>query len=279
MRTIITGITGQVGQVLKQVFLERDFDVLDTPRWDVRDHTIVQKISECYPDLVIHAAAMTNVDGCAQDPDTAFSVNAFGTQNVAHACMRCNAQLVYISTNEVFNGQATEPYSEDDEPQPINPYGSSKRAGEQMAARYLRTNLYLVRTAWVFGGGQMFPEKIIDAADKHGTLRVVTDEIGNPTYVFDLANAIAELVKTQAFGLYHLTNEGYCSRYEYAQEILRLSSRSHIPIQPITLAEYSRPSAVPPFSALANTRGAALGIKLRSWQEAIAEHIRSRDFS
>lgn len=279
MRTIITGITGQVGQVLKQVFLERDFDVLDTPRWDVRDHTIVQKISECYPDLVIHAAAMTNVDGCAKDPDTAFSVNAFGTQNVAHACMRCNAQLVYISTNEVFNGQATEPYSEDDEPQPINPYGSSKRAGEQMAARYLRTNLYLVRTAWVFGGGQMFPEKIIDAADKHGTLRVVTDEIGNPTYVFDLANAIAELVKTQAFGLYHLTNEGYCSRYEYTQEILRLSSRSYIPIQPITLAEYSRPSAVPPFSALANTRGAALGIKLRSWQEAIAEHIRSRDFS
>lgn len=279
MRTIITGITGQLGQALKHVFLERDFDVLDTPRWDVRDHTIVQAISDCYPDLVIHAAAMTNVDGCAKDPDEAFKVNAFGTQNVAHACMRCNAQLVYISTNEVFNGQATEPYTEDAEPQPINPYGSSKRAGEQMAARYLRTGLYVVRTAWVFGGGHMFPEKIVAAADKHGQLRVVTDEVSNPTYIFDLATAIADLVETQAFGLYHLTNEGYCSRFEYAQEVLRLSGRSHVPIEPITLADYSRPSAVPPFSALANTKGTALGLKLRSWQEAIAEHIHSKNFS
>ncbi|HMQ51724.1 MAG TPA: dTDP-4-dehydrorhamnose reductase [Anaerolineae bacterium] len=279
MRTIITGITGQLGQALKHVFVERDFDVLDTPRWDVRDHTIVQAISDCYPDLVIHAAAMTNVDGCAKDPDEAFKVNAFGTQNVAHACMRCNAQLVYISTNEVFNGQATEPYTEDAEPQPINPYGSSKRAGEQMAARYLRTGLYVVRTAWVFGGGHMFPEKIVAAADKHGQLRVVTDEVSNPTYIFDLATAIADLVETQAFGLYHLTNEGYCSRFEYAQEVLRLSGRGHIPVEPITLADYSRPSAVPPFSALANTKGTALGLKLRSWQEAIAEHIRSKNFS
>ena len=117
MRTIITGITGQLGQALKHVFLKQDFDVLDTPRWDVRDHIIVQKISECYPELVIHTAAMTDVDGCAKDPDAAFKVNAFGTQNVAHACMRCNAQMVYISTNEVFDGQASEPYTEDDEPQ------------------------------------------------------------------------------------------------------------------------------------------------------------------
>ena len=276
MRTIITGITGQLGQAVKQVLEEQDFDVLDIPRYDVRDHTIVQKISEFYPELVIHCAAMTNVDGCAQDPDAAFSVNAFGTQNVAHACLRCNAEMVYISTNEVFNGRSDRPYGEDDKPNPINPYGSSKRSGEQMAAHYLKNGLYIVRTAWVYGGGHMFPEKILAAADKFGELRVVTDEVSNPTYTLDLAAAVAQLVRTRAYGIYHFTNAGYCSRYEYAQEVLRLGGREDVPIHPITLAEYSRPSMVPPFAPLANTKGAALGIELRSWQEALTAHFASR---
>ena len=240
MRTIITGITGQLGQAVKQVLEEQDFDVLDIPRYDVRDHTIVQKISEFYPELVIHCAAMTNVDGCAQDPDAAFSVNAFGTQNVAHACLRCNAEMVYISTNEVFNGRSDRPYGEDDKPNPINPYGSSKRSGEQMAAHYLKNGLYIVRTAWVYGGGHMFPEKILAAADKFGELRVVTDEVSNPTYTLDLAAAVAQLVRTRAYGIYHFTNAGYCSRYEYAQEVLRLGGREDVPIHPITKSRRPR---------------------------------------
>ncbi len=274
MRTIITGASGQLGQDLQKVLSEQNFDIVDVPRMDVKDHAIVQKLSSYRAELVIHAAAMTDVDACAKDPDTAFSVNAFGSQNVAHACLQANADMVYISSNEVFDGRANQPYSEDDTPAPINPYGSSKRTGEQMSAHYLKTGLYIVRTSWLYGsGGYKFPDKIIDAADKHGKLKVVTDEVGNPTYTLDLAEAIAQLVQTRAYGIYHLVNEGYCSRYDFAQEILRLSGREDIPVQPTTLAEYQRPSRVPPFTSLANTKGAALGIKLRPWQEALKAYF------
>lgn len=270
MRIIITGATGQVGRALQQVLSEQGFNVLSTPRFDVADHAIVPQLSALSPELVIHCAAMTHVDGCATDPDTAFKVNAFGTQNVAHACLRCNAEMVYVSTNEVFDGRADRPYREDDRPNPINPYASSKRTGEQMAARYLKTGLYIVRTAWVFSpGGNNFPAKIIAAADAGKSLRVVADEVGNPTYAPDLAQAIAQLIKTRVYGIYHFTNAGYCSRFEFAQEILRQSGRGHIPIEPIALADYPRPSTVPPFTPLANMRGAELGITLRPWQEAL----------
>lgn len=274
MRILITGITGQLGRALPKVLTEQGFNVLTTPRFDVADHATVQLISDLSPDLVIHAAAMTHVDNCARDPDTAFKINAFGTQNVAHACLRCNAEMVYVSTNEVFDGRSDRPYREDDPPHPINPYGSSKRSGEQMAARYLKTRLYIVRTAWVFApGGNNFPAKIIAAADAGNPLRVVADEVGSPTYAPDLAAAIAQLIQTRVYGVYHFTNAGYCSRYDFAKEILRLSGRERIPIEPITLADYPRPSTVPPFTPLANIRGAELGIELRPWQEALKSYF------
>jgi dTDP-4-dehydrorhamnose reductase len=275
MYIIITGGSGQLGRTLKKVLEEQGENVTatDVPEFDIVDHKVVQKLSDLRPDLVIHCAAMTNVDGCAQDPDTAFKVNAFGTQNVAHACLRCNADMVYISTNEVFDGSAGRPYQEDDPPHPINPYGSSKRAGEQMASRYLK-NLYIVRTAWLFGsGGNNFPSKIIAAADAHKELKVVDDEVSNPTYTPDLAQAIAQLIRTRVYGIYHFVNSGYCSRYDLAREILRLSGRERVPIQPIKLADYRRASVVPPFSALANTRGAELGIEFRPWQEALMDYF------
>lgn len=274
MRVLITGASGQLGRALQKILPAYGMRVLAAPRIDVAEHTAVQQISDLSPELVIHTAAMTNVDDCARDPDRAFKVNAFGTQNIAHACLRCNAEMVYVSTNEVFDGRAEQPYCENDTPHPINPYASSKRSGEQMAARYLRSGLYIVRTAWVFApGGNNFPAKIMAAADSGWALRVVTDEVSNPTYAPDLAEAIAQLVQTHQHGIYHFTNAGYCSRYEYAQEILRQSGRAHIPIEPITLAEYSRPSTVPPFTPLANTKGPALGIELRPWQEALTAYF------
>ncbi|RME79787.1 MAG: dTDP-4-dehydrorhamnose reductase [Chloroflexi bacterium] len=275
MRILITGALGQLGRALTEVFSDHDIIPTDLPEYDITDPGIVPVFTDMRPELVIHCAALTNVDGCAKNPDLAFKVNAFGTQNVAHACLRSNAEMVYISTNEVFDGTATEPYPEDAPPHPINPYGSSKRAGEQMAARYVN-QLYIVRTAWLYApGSYMFPAKIIDAADKRGELKVVTDEISNPTYVPDLAQAIAALVESHVYGIYHFTNAGYCSRFDFAREILRLSGREHIPVHPITLADYPRPSVVPPFTALANTRGPEIGIEFRPWQEALADYFRA----
>lgn len=276
MRTLITGAHGQLGKAVQRELITQGFEIiaaLDYDQLDVADHTTVQRITDMFPELVIHCAALTNVDACAKDPDTAFKVNAFGAQNVAHACLRCNAEMVYVSTNEVFNGRATQPYVETDTPQPINPYGSSKRAGEQMTAKYLLDGLYIIRTAWLYGGGHMFPEKIVAAADKHGELRVVTDEVSNPTYTADLAQAIVKLVQTHRHGVYHFTNAGHCSRFDFAREVLRLAGREDVPVQPITLADYPRPSLVPPFTPLANTCGPQVGITLRPWQEALAEHM------
>ena len=276
MRIVITGANGQLGQVLQKVLEARGDTVIptDVPEFDITDTRIVQQLAAFNPNIILHPAAMTNVDGCAKDPDLAFKVNAFGAQNVAHACLRCNADMVFVSTNEVFDGRTDQPYREDDPTNPINPYGSSKRAGEQMTARYLKNKLYIVRTAWLYAaGGNNFPTKMISLADMLKTLRVVSDEISNPTYAPDLAEAIIRLIHTHAYGIYHFVNAGYCSRYDFAKEILRLGGRGDIPVQPITLADYPRPSTVPPFTPLANTSGAALGITLRPWQEALQAYF------
>ncbi len=273
MRIVITGALGQLGKALQHALAEADLVLIDLPDWDITDPQSVAPLADLKPEVVIHCAAMTDVDGCARNPDLAYQVNAFGTQNVALACQRSGAAMVHISTNEVFEGTATEPYREFDSRRPINPYGASKLAAEKIADR-LVNKLYIVRISWLFApGGNNFVDKITAAADKHGRLRVVTDEVANPTYAPDLTDAIARLIQTGHYGSYHLVNEGYCSRYEFAVEILKQSGHESVPISPITSDEFERASTPPPFAPLRNTVGAALGITLRPWQEALADYF------
>ncbi|MCJ7736193.1 MAG: dTDP-4-dehydrorhamnose reductase [Anaerolineae bacterium] len=274
MRVFITGHKGQLGRTLFTQMSEHTLAGCDLPELDITDREAIrQAIVDFAPHVVIHAAAWTNVDGCAREPDKAFLANAIGTQNVALACAACDAAMVYVSTNEVFDGKATQPYREWDTPQPINPYGRSKAAGEWFV-RHLLHRFYIARTAWLYAsGGRNFPHRIMQLADERGTLRVVADEIGNPTYTPDLASAIAALVKTEAYGAYHLTNSGSCSRYDFAREILRLTGRNQIPVEPITQSDFERASVPPAFAPLANTAAAAVGIRLRPWQEALAEFL------
>ena len=283
MRIFITGCKGQLGRVLYAALAEHALAGCDLPELDITDReSIGAAISAFAPDVVIHTAAWTDVDGCARDPERAYRVNALGTQNVVLACAACDAAMVHISTNEVFDGRATEPYREWDPPHPINPYARSKAAGEWFV-RHLLTRLYIVRTAWLYApGGRNFPHRIVQLADdastgsaQGGTLKVVTDEVGNPTYALDLAAAIAALIRTGAYGVYHLTNAGYCSRHDFAREILRISGREHVEVEPITLDDFERASTPPRFAPLANTAAAALGIELRPWQEALTEFLES----
>jgi dTDP-4-dehydrorhamnose reductase len=273
MRISITGHKGQLGRAL----LARwpDASGADLPEVDItRAESIDAAIDAVRPDVIVHCAAMTDVDGAARDPALAYRINGLGTQNVAQAAARAGAALVYVSTNEVFDGAKREPYFEFDAPNPINPYGKSKRAGEWFTA-HLTSRFYIIRTAWLSApGGRNFAHRIQELADEHGQLRVVTDEVANPTFVDDLADAIVKLISAGRFGIYHLTNAGHCSRYEYARKILELSGRGHIPVEPITLADYPRPSTPPPFAPLANTAAAALGITLRPWEEALEEFLR-----
>jgi len=277
MRIFITGCNGQLGRALYAALAEHTLAGCDLPELDITDRSAIgAAIADFGPDVVIHTAAWTDVDGCAREPERAYRVNALGTQNVALACAACGAAMLHISTNEVFDGTATAPYREWDPPHPINPYARSKAAAEWFV-RHLLTRFYVARTAWLYAsGGRNFPHRIVQLADERGTLRVVTDEVGNPTYAPDLAIAIAALVQTDAYGVYHLTNAGYCSRYDFAREILRISRREHVPIEPITLDDFQRASAPPRFAPLANTAAAVLDIELRPWQEALEEFLKSQ---
>jgi dTDP-4-dehydrorhamnose reductase len=268
MRTLITGHKGQLGGALRSRL--PDATGVDLPEVDVtQPASIGAAVDEARPDVIIHCAAMTNVDGAARDPLAAYHANGLGTQNVAQAAALAHAVLVYVSTNEVFDGNKSEPYFEFDTPNPINAYGKSKLAGEWFTA-HLSSRFCIVRTSWLSApGGRNFVHRIQQLADARGRLEVVTDEVASPTFVSDLAGAVVRLVETGRFGIYHLTNAGYCSRYEYAKKILELSGRGHIPVEPITLAQYPRPSTPPKFAALANTAAAALGITLPPWEEGL----------
>jgi dTDP-4-dehydrorhamnose reductase len=272
MRILITGKSGQLARAL----LARLPGAVGVgrPEVNITEAASVQAALDAHrPELIIHCAALTDVDGAARDPAAAYRANGLGTQTVALAAARAGAALVYVSTNEVFAGTQTAPYTEFDTPHPVNPYGWSKRAGEWFVQNLTR-RFYLVRTSWVTGhGGRNFVHRMLQLADERGQLRVVTDEVANPTFVDDLADGLVRLIATGHYGIYHLTNAGYCSRYEYARKILELSGRSHIPIEPITLAEFPRLSTPPKFSPLANNAAAALGISLRPWEAGLVEFL------
>jgi dTDP-4-dehydrorhamnose reductase len=274
MRIYITGAKGQLGRTLMRRLAQHMLLGTDLPEVDLTDlHAIRSSLAAFAPDVIIHAAAYTDVDGAARNPDLAFRVNALGTRNVAVASESVGAALLAISTNEVFDGTKVEPYGEFDATGPINPYAKSKLAAEQFI-RDLTTRFYIVRTAWLYGlGGNNFVKKIIDRADSDGRLRVVTDEVSSPTYAEDLVTALEQLLVTGAYGIYHFTNEGACSRFEFAREILALSGHRHIPIEPIVLADYPRPSTPPPYAPLRNFCGAQLGITLRPWRDALADYL------
>jgi dTDP-4-dehydrorhamnose reductase len=191
---------------------------------------------------------------------------------VALACRRLGAPLVYVSTNEVFDGAANSPYFEYDRARPINAYARSKWAGEQ-AVRELLERFYIVRVAWLFGGARNFVRTVLRLASERDSIAMVDDEVGSPTYAPDAARAIAQLIRLPFYGTYHLVNEGSCSRMEFAAETLRLAGRDGVALIPIRLAEFKRDSTPPPFTPLRNVAAAALGVQLRPWQDALAEYI------
>jgi dTDP-4-dehydrorhamnose reductase len=274
MRMVITGHKGQLGTALLGVWTAAEILGLDLPEYDITDSAAIKEtVVDFQPDVVIHAAAMTHVDGCERNPELAFRVNVLGTQNLALACQQSGAVMVHVSTNEVFDGRLGRPYYEWDAPSPLSVYARSKAAAE-FYVRTLLNRFYIVRTAWLYAqGGSNFPTKIIAAADKYGALQVVTDEVSTPTYAPDLAQAIARLIHTGHYGLFHFTNSGACSRYDWAGKILELAGRDDVPVEPITSDQWQRAAPPPLYAPIVNFVGAALGITLRPWEEALREYF------
>lgn len=281
MRILITGAMGRLGGQLVEVLTGRGHQVTGVDvvgdiiaRLDVTDFSATRAfVAHLEPDLVIHPAAWTDVDGCAREPERAITVNGFGAQNVALAAANVNAPVLYVSTNEVFDGRQNQPYNEYDVTNPVNPYGYSKWVGER-AVQHVNPRHYIVRTAWLFAhGGKNFLQTIHEAAQQGKRLRIVTDEIANPTYNNDLAEAIAGLIETGRYGIYHLTNEGACSRYQFARYFLDRVGCEGVPIEPIASHQWPRASKPPLHTGLSNLAARQLGITLRPWQEAVDAYV------
>ena len=273
---LITGANGQLGKALaSQLGSAAKLTCWTRPRYDITNPAIADDIEETAPDVVINAAAWTDVDGAEEAPQFAFEVNALGPKYLAEGCARCAATLVQISTNEVFAGDVGRFYHEYEQTSPGSAYARSKAAGERAVASTL-DRLYIVRVAWLYGAGSKnFPSRISAAADRHGALRVVSDEFGNPTYAPDVAAAVAKLIETQRFGTYHFVNEGYASRYDWTVELMRLTERETLPIDPISAREWPRPTTPPPHAVLVNQAGSALGITLRDWRDALKDYVQT----
>ncbi len=274
MHILITGMKGQLGQELARRLRDHQVTGADLPEVDIADRRAVfRAVEEASAELVIHCAAYTDVEGCARDPQLAYQVNGFGTQNVALACLHFGAEMVHVSTNEVFDGAHTGGYLEWMSLNPQNPYARSKAAAE-FYVRHLLQRAYIVRTAWAYAaGGGNFVHAILRIARERDEIRVVADEIGNPTYMRDVAKAIGRLIETKQYGTYHFVNEGSCSRWAFANEILRLADLDHVRNRPILSSDFKRESTPPAFGALQNVAGAALGIRLRPWREALVDFI------
>jgi dTDP-4-dehydrorhamnose reductase len=248
---------------------------LDYPEINLTEPEVIDQVCQFEPDLVLNAAAWTDVDGAEDNPEACYAVNVTGVQHLALACRRSGTPLVQVSTNEVFPGHPSTFYREwDATGARSGTYARSKEAAEKAVLGLLGGRFFIVRTAWLYNhGGHNFNAKIMAAADEHAALRVVADEFGNPTYAPDLAQAIVRLADSDHYGIYHLTNNGYCSRYEWAREALRLAGREHVPVTPITSAEWPRRTMPPAHAILLNSAAAALGIRLRPWQEGLAAYF------
>jgi dTDP-4-dehydrorhamnose reductase len=274
VRIAVTGANGQLGRAITAVLAgEHTLIALDRTQADLAAPDLDRRIAALNVDLVIHSAAHTDVDGCARDPDLAYRLNGLATRAVALGCRRSAARLIYISTNEVFAGDGSRPYREYDSVRPINAYGFSKAVGEQ-AVRELVPEHYIVRVSWLFGGPRNFVRTVLRLAAGRPAagLRMVADEVGSPTYAADVAAALPALIASEQFGTYHLVNEGSCSRCELAQTTLALAGID-LPVTAISAAEFPRASTPPPYAPLANLAGAAAGIRLPQWTDALERYL------
>ncbi len=279
MRTLIFGSNGQLGRDLTLIFKEQGETLgYDLPEVDITDEVALHShITEFAPNVVINAAAYTNVDQAEDDLENAFRVNEIGARNLAEIAAARKIPVVFYSTDYVFNGSSKRPYTPEDTPEPLGVYGKSKYAGE-VATQFNNPFHFILRTAWLYGpGGNNFVEKIIRAAESRPTLRVVDDEIGSPTHTFDLAQATLDFVRTKAYGTYHVVNSGQCSRYEFAKAILSEAGIS-TPIEPCKATEFPTIAPRPVFSVLDNsTTNMVIQKPMQSWQQALHHYMQRRN--
>jgi dTDP-4-dehydrorhamnose reductase len=280
-KILIIGANGQLGKDLVLHFRNLGMEVLaaDLPALDITDPAQTDSfVRQCVPELIINPAAFTAVDACEEKPELAFKVNRDGAGNVARAAAAVGARLVHFSTDYVFDGTKGAPYVESDPPNPVSVYGKSKYAGEQEVAGALPRH-YIVRIAWLYGMyGNNFVKTIRKVAEKNSEsgapLKVVNDQFGSPTYTREVCRQVARLVETGDFGLYHATNEGVCSWFEFAETIVKRWT-PNLAVHPCSTEQFPRPAPRPAFGVLENDRLKQSKINLMAdWREAFESFTR-----
>lgn len=276
MLVLITGANGQLGRAFQELFKNEGAEFIAAPKEEL-DITDLKKIREFVsknPGIthIINCAAYNKVDEAEKDWKTAYLVNGLGPRNLAIVANEIDAELVHYSTDYVFSGEKGSPYTIYDTPDPINRYGESKVLGERFIMS-IADKLYLIRTGWVFGDGENFAKKVIEWSKKNQVLRIVDDEISSPTYAPDLARATGELIKQRAYGLYHITNRGYCSRYEWAEFILNKIGWSG-ELKRAKQEDFNLPAKRPKFSVLEGFGlWETIGMKMEEWIRRTTEFI------
>jgi len=276
---LVIGAEGMLGRDLMGI-LHSSFPKNEVIGWDIdeidiqEENTTVKKIESLRPQIVIHIAAFTDVDGCELNQGKAFAVNAEGTRHVALASSKCRAKMVYLSTDYVFDGEKREPYLESDPPHPLNVYGHSKLMGEQYVQEQVKDSL-VIRTQWLYGPfGKNFVASILQQAREKSTLSIVNDQTGSPTYTADLAKAICELIQFDARGIFHVANSDLCSWYTFGQTILKLSGANRVKVLPMSSKELGRPAARPSYSVLdCQKLKKETGLTMRPWSEALKDYL------
>ena len=276
MRVLVTGVKGQLGYDVMNELAGRGHEGIgvDIQEMDITDAASVEKvITEAAPDAVIHCAAYTAVDAAEDNVDLCRRVNAGGTENIARVCKALNCKMMYISTDYVFNGQGTRPWEPDDKREPLNVYGQTKYEGE-LAVETLE-KFFLVRIAWVFGvNGKNFIKTMLNLGKTRDHLMVVADQIGSPTYTYDLARLLVDMIETDKYGRYHATNEGLCSWYEFACEIFKQAGMN-VTVSPVTSDQYPAKAKRPMNSRMDKSKLDEMGFKrLPSWQDALGRYLK-----
>jgi dTDP-4-dehydrorhamnose reductase len=287
MKVLVTGANGQLGTDLCKVL--RDFELIPLTHKDIEIsdmNSVKQAFHKHKSDIIINTAAYVRVDDCETEQDKAFLINALGARNIAVAAQELGARLVYISTDYVFGGEdepRTIPYTEFDVPAPLNTYGKSMLAGENFV-RHLCHRHFVVRTSGLFGvagsrgKGGNFVETMLKLARGRQEIKVVDDQILSPTYTKDLAQKIVQLISTEYYGIFHITNKGSCSWYEFTKEILKLAGIK-TPVIPITSDQYPQKARRPRYSVLDNSHLRLLGMDdMRTWQGALREYMIEKEY-
>lgn len=271
MRVLVTGAKGQLGfDVIKSLKYNNITHLgIDKDELDITVESDVTKfVKEYQPTIIIHCAAYTAVDKAEEDKELCHKINVLGTEYLAKAAKEVNSKFVYISTDYVFDGNGSRFFTTNDQPNPVNHYGQTKYQGE-LVVKNLLNEFYIIRISWVFGiNGNNFVKTMLKLSETREELNVVSDQIGSPTYTYDLSKAIVELIQTEKYGIHHITNDGVCSWSDFAKEIFRQANKQTI-VQPILSMDYPTKAKRP-----LNSRLQKNFIQLRTWEEALSHFLR-----